>query len=81
MTLLFGLLACSTAPRPDVVVITIDTLRADAVGGDPSATPTLDALAGTGWMATNASTMSGSKCEPRPSRMISRAVAWVIAGL
>jgi arylsulfatase A-like enzyme/predicted Zn-dependent protease len=54
LVLLVGLasLACSPSPSgPDVVVITVDTLRADRLGcyGDSSIeTPTLDALAAAG---------------------------------
>jgi choline-sulfatase len=44
----------SPAPRPDIVLITIDTLRADRVGR--GLTPTLDALAQRGVRFTNART-------------------------
>jgi arylsulfatase A-like enzyme/Tfp pilus assembly protein PilF len=51
--------ACGAAPnpRPDVVLITIDTLRADALGfmgNAEAATPTLDRLAATGRVFTDA---------------------------
>jgi len=51
--------ACSSEPAPDVVLLTIDTLRADHVGayGDESArTPTLDGLAATGTLFTDCTT-------------------------
>ena len=40
-------LACGPAPAPNVVLVCVDTLRADAVGayGGPVATPAFDALA------------------------------------
>lgn len=43
-------LACGAEPPPNVVVVSIDTLRADAVGayGGPLPTPTLDRLAAEG---------------------------------
>jgi choline-sulfatase len=42
---------CGRAPRPDVVLITIDTLRPDALGwiGGSNATPAIDALAHEGF--------------------------------
>lgn len=42
-------LGCSSPPAPDVILVTLDTTRADALGayGGP-ATPTLDALAASG---------------------------------
>jgi choline-sulfatase len=44
------LAACGPKPKPDVVLVSIDTLRADAVGvyGGPVPTPTLDGLAAQG---------------------------------
>lgn len=53
------LLACSSDPRPDVVLLTIDTLRADhvgAYGSDTARTPTLDRLAATGVAFTDCTT-------------------------
>lgn len=40
-------LACGRSPRPDLVLITVDTLRPDALGfiGGANATPEIDALA------------------------------------
>jgi uncharacterized sulfatase len=35
-------------PKPNVVLIVVDSLRADALGGEPSASPALDALAAEG---------------------------------
>jgi len=53
-----AVLGCSPGPRADrVVLVTIDTLRADHVGAyghEPSPTPTLDALAATGTRFTAA---------------------------
>ena len=49
--------AASFPPHPDVLLITIDTLRADALGFSGNsrvATPTLDRLAGQGLVFTNA---------------------------
>ncbi|MDH3685054.1 MAG: sulfatase-like hydrolase/transferase, partial [Myxococcales bacterium] len=52
------MLACSPGPRADrIVLVTIDTLRADHVGAygrEPSPTPTLDALAAAGTRFTAA---------------------------
>ncbi len=52
--------ACSDAPkRPNVLLITIDTLRADrisALGGERKTTPNLDALAAEGLLFTHAET-------------------------
>jgi len=48
-------------PQPDVILVTIDTLRADHVGCYgylPAKTPTLDALAGDGFRFANAFTPS-----------------------
>ncbi|MBK7874588.1 MAG: sulfatase [Planctomycetes bacterium] len=55
------LAACSRAPdRPNVLLITVDTLRADrsslATGSARVTTPRLDALAGEGVLCTHAST-------------------------
>ena len=54
----------SAAPGPDVVLVTIDTLRADhvgAYGADFARTPTLDALAAGGTRFETAITTT-----PRP---------------
>jgi len=51
IAVLAQLVACGDAPRLDVVVLVIDTLRADRVGvygSDAGLTPTIDALAATG---------------------------------
>ena len=58
LTLLLALTGCSREPprRPDVLLITIDTLRADHVGcygSDLGATPALDALAAEGAVFLN----------------------------
>jgi len=44
---LLGVTACSR-PAPDVIVILVDTLRADRVGSRPGLTPFLDSLAASG---------------------------------
>ncbi len=53
VSLSFALLlgGCGQAPRPDVVLITIDTLRPDALGwvAGTNETPAIDALAGEGF--------------------------------
>ena len=58
--LALGLAGCSRPPPPNVLIVTIDTLRPDAlgfVGANPaSATPTLDALAREGTAFTGAVT-------------------------
>lgn len=50
IALLLGATACGGPARPNVVLVVVDTLRADAVGayGGPLATPALDALAAEG---------------------------------
>ena len=48
-----GVTACSR-PAPDVIVILVDTLRADRVGSRPGLTPFLDSLAATGVTFSNA---------------------------
>ena len=53
---------CSrAAPRPSVLLVTIDTLRADAVGawgGEPGTTPAIDALCAQGTRFAQASTVT-----------------------
>ncbi|HSR68217.1 MAG TPA: sulfatase-like hydrolase/transferase [Acidobacteriota bacterium] len=44
----WGAVWAQTASKPSVVLVTIDTLRADRVGGEKSLTPHIDALAGEG---------------------------------
>ena len=54
---LFASPAAATAPRPDVLLVTIDTLRADApgfAGNRRAATPNLDGLAASGRVFTAA---------------------------
>ena len=53
---LFGLLGVTACSRqaPDVIVILVDTLRADRVGSRPGLTPFLDSLAATGVTFSNA---------------------------
>ena len=55
-------LACSReAPKPDVLIVTLDTTRADrmgAYGQSPSPTPHFDALASKGWLADEAMTVT-----------------------
>lgn len=58
MILLFAL-ACAADPRPDILLVTVDTLRADRLGfmGHAAArTPNLDALAARGRVFTQATT-------------------------
>ena len=57
LALLWALFAGQTAPRPNILVITVDALRADHVGpraGLPSMTPHMDALARPGARFTQA---------------------------
>lgn len=57
LLVLFAAAGCRRAPRPNVLVITIDTLRADHLGcyGFPLArTPRIDGLAGEGVRCANA---------------------------
>lgn len=54
-------LACTAPPSPDVLLITLDTTRADALacyGGANPCTPTLDALATTGMRVAEASSVT-----------------------
>lgn len=54
-------LGCASPREPDVLVITLDTVRADALGAYgnvPSPTPTLDALAKDGLLVAEASTVA-----------------------
>jgi arylsulfatase A-like enzyme len=53
MLALLCVTACSR-PAPDVIVILVDTLRADRVGSRPGLTPFLDSLAATGVVFSNA---------------------------
>jgi arylsulfatase A-like enzyme len=50
------LVGCGERPRPNVLLVSVDTLRADAVGayGSPVPTPALDALAADGVLFENA---------------------------
>jgi arylsulfatase A-like enzyme len=56
LALAAALAGCGGAPRPNVLLVSIDTLRADAVGayGSPFPTPVLDALAASGALFENA---------------------------
>jgi arylsulfatase A-like enzyme len=49
--MLFAALGCARQPPPDVLLVTVDTLRPDAVGwvAGKNATPALDRLAATGF--------------------------------
>jgi len=60
LALAFGLpcTGCGHDQRPNVLLITIDTLRADAVGPQAGATPALDALASSGIVFTQATSVS-----------------------
>ena len=59
MTLLGAACGGSSSPRPDVILITIDTLRTDhigAYGSKKTRTPNIDQLAEAGMLFTNAAT-------------------------
>ncbi len=53
---------CERGPRPNIVLITVDTLRPDCLsysGGRDGVSPTIDALAASGVTYTNAYSVSG----------------------
>lgn len=54
--MVLSLLGCGSQPRPNILLVTFDTVRADHVGyavDQPGLTPMLDALAGRGvWFST-----------------------------
>ncbi len=61
MILVWLLFGCSTPepPPPSILLITVDTTRADALGvygASPSPSPTIDALGASGWVVEEVQT-------------------------